>query len=196
MNTIIRCPWAKRPEEISYHDHEWGRAEHDDNVLFEFLILEGMQAGLSWITILRKRENFRRALDDFNPFKISLYTQDKIDLCMQDASIIRNRIKLEAAVKNAKAYLDVCKRYGSFDQYIWRFVEGKTIVNSWRTMEEMPSNTKLSDMISKEMKRDGFSFVGSTIVYSFMQAVGMVNDHLCDCAVYHELTEGKPFNII
>lgn len=177
-----RCPWAGS-EKIyqDYHDFEWGRPVHDDRVLFEFLILEGMQAGLSWITVLKKRENFRRAFDGFDPKKVSLYKEKDTERLMADAGIIRNRLKIDAAVQNAKSFLAVQKEFGSFDRYIWSFTDGEPIVNSFSDTGEVPARTELSDKMSKDLKKRGFKFVGSTICYAFMQAVGMVNDHLTGC---------------
>jgi DNA-3-methyladenine glycosylase I len=181
-----RCSWAKDPANIEYHDREWGRPVHDDRVLFEFLILEGMQAGLGWITILKKRENFRSAFDGFDPVKISKYTQVKIDELLLNPGIIRNKLKVNAAIANAKAFLAVQKEFGSFDKYIWSFVDGKSIINKRQSLSELPAKTEISDKMSKDLKKKGFSFVGSTICYAFMQAVGMVNDHLVSCDFYNQ----------
>lgn len=178
----IRCGWCGTDAiYIAYHDNEWGRPEHDDRKLFEMLILEGMQAGLSWITILRKRENFRRAFDNFDPEKVARYGDEKLAELMSNADIIRNRLKINAAVTNAKAFLEVQKEFGSFDKYIWSFVDNKPIINRPKVLADIPAKTALSDKISAELKKRGFKFVGSTIVYSFMQAVGMVDDHLVSC---------------
>lgn len=183
----IRCPWAgDLPIYIAYHDHEWGRPMHDDQKLFEMLILEGMQAGLSWITVLKKREAFRTAFDGFDPVKVALYGEEKIQELLANEKIIRNRLKVNAAVTNARAFLEVQKQYGSFDQFIWAYVEHTPIQNHWERMEEIPAKTPLSDQISKDLKKMGFRFVGSTIIYAFMQATGMVNDHLTGCFVYQE----------
>ncbi|MHA2424477.1 MAG: DNA-3-methyladenine glycosylase I [Candidatus Thorarchaeota archaeon] len=184
-----RCGWAPLDDllYVKYHDEEWGVPVHDDRMLFEFLLLEGFQAGLSWITILRKRENYRRAFDNFDPKKVAKYDEKKIEKLMQDSGIVRNRRKIESAVTNAKAFLEVQKEFGSFKDYIWGFVDCKPIVNKWKTMEEIPANTDLSDKISKDLKRRGFKFVGSTIVYAHMQATGMVNDHTIDCFRYNEV---------
>ncbi|GIP35726.1 DNA-3-methyladenine glycosylase I [Paenibacillus sp. J2TS4] len=180
-----RCAWTTDdPLYIQYHDHEWGVPVHEDSKLFEMLVLEGMQAGLSWITILRKRENFRKALDQFDPRLISAYGQQDIDRLLNDAGIVRNKLKLKAAVTNAQAFIKVQKEYGSFDQYIWQFVDGEPILNDWHRADEVPASTPLSDKLSRDLKRRGFKFVGSTICYSFMQAVGMVNDHTADCFLY------------
>ena len=181
-NQINRCGWATNdPLYIDYHDKEWGVPVHDDRKLFEMLILEGAQAGLSWITILKKRENFRKAFNNFDAKKISKYNQSKIDELLNDAGIIRNKLKINAAVQNAKAFLEVQKEFGSFDKYIWQFVDGKQKINSYKSLKDVPAKTKVSDDMSKDLKRRGFKFVGSTICYAFMQAVGMVNDHVEGC---------------
>jgi DNA-3-methyladenine glycosylase I len=172
-----------------YHDHEWGVPTHDDRKLFEFLILEGVQAGLSWLTVLKKRENYRRAFDAFDAEKIALYDGGRVRLLMQDEGIIRNRLKIEAAIQNARAFLKVRKEWGSFDTYIWKFAGGEPKQNRWRTPEEVPSKTAGSDAMSKDLAKRGFKFVGSTICYAFMQAVGMVNDHTTDCFRYNEVSE-------
>jgi DNA-3-methyladenine glycosylase I len=182
-----RCEWANRSElEQSYHDNEWGVQIHDDRMLFEFLILEGAQAGLSWSTILRKREGYRKAFDNFDARKISRYSQDAVARLLTDSGIIRNRLKINAAIINATAFLQVQKEFGSFDDYIWRFVNGKPIRNSWKKITEIPSSTPESDAMSKDLKKRGFKFVGTTICYAFMQAVGMVNDHVVDCFRYKD----------
>jgi DNA-3-methyladenine glycosylase I len=190
MDNKKRCEWVPldNPLYVKYHDEEWGVPIHDDQLLFEFLILEGMQAGLSWLTILRKRENFRTAFDHFDPRKITLYNEKKIEELMQNSGIIRNRRKIEAAVQNGKAFLEVQAEFGSFDTFIWQFVEGKPIINQWKTLKEIPAKTPLSDTISKELKKRGFKFVGSTIIYAHMQATGMVNDHTVDCFRYKEIS--------
>jgi DNA-3-methyladenine glycosylase I len=182
-----RCGWAKNELAIQYHDTEWGVPLHDDRGLFEFLILEGAQAGLSWDTILRKRENYRRAFDDFDPEKVVRYTDKRIAKLLQDEGIIRNRLKIASAVSNAKAFLKVQKEFGSFDKYIWAFVDGKPIKNKWKEIGQVPAKTEISDAISKDMKKRGFNFVGSTIIYAHMQATGMVNDHLTTCFRYKEV---------
>ena len=188
MKEQIRCPWAgDLPVYMAYHDHEWGRPVHDENRLFEMLILEGMQAGLSWITVLKKRDAFRKAFDGFDPHKVSLYDEAKIEALMKNEGIIRNRLKLNAAVTNAKAFLKVAEAYGSFDHFIWRYVENTPITGHWTRMEEIPATTPLSDQISHDLKKLGFKFVGSTIIYAFMQATGMVNDHITSCFVYREM---------
>ena len=186
-----RCEWANSGElEQSYHDNEWGVEIHDDRTLFEFLVLEGAQAGLSWSTVLRKREGYRRAFDNFDARKISRYSQDTVSRLLTNSEIIRNRRKIEAAVTNARAFLQVRKEFGSFDSYIWRFVGGRPVQNSWRTMTDIPSSTPESDAMSKDLQKRGFKFVGTKICYAFMQAVGMVNDHLTGCFRYREL-KGK-----
>lgn len=183
-----RCGWADRSElEQSYHDHEWGVEIHDDRTLFEFLVLEGAQAGLSWSTILRKREGYRRAFDHFDARKISKYSEKTVSRLLANSEIIKNRLKINAAITNARAFLQVQKEFGSFDRYIWQFVHGKPIRNSWKTMAEIPSHTPESDVMSKDLKKRGFKFIGPTICYAFMQAVGMVNDHAVDCFRYKEL---------
>jgi len=183
-----RCAWSGTdPLYVAYHDEEWGVPVHDDRVLFEFLVLEGAQAGLSWITILRKREAYRRAFDRFDPEKVARYDKRKVTALLADAGIVRNRAKIESAIRNAKAFLEVREEFGSFDAYQWRFVEGRPIPNRWRTMREVPAQTVQSDAMSKDLKSRGFSFVGSTILYAHMQAVGMVNDHVIDCFRHREV---------
>jgi len=183
-----RCEWVgEDPLSLSYHDKEWGVPEHDDLKLFEFLILEGAQAGLSWITVLRKRENYRKAFDNFNPGKVSEYDEKKLRELLSNEGIIRNRLKIEAAIQNAQAFLAVQEEFGSFDAYSWQFVDGKPKINAWKKMEEIPSKTPESDAMSKDLKKRGFKFVGPTICYAHMQAVGMVNDHTVDCFRYKEL---------
>lgn len=182
MNEVNRCGWeGSDPIYIAYHDNEWGIPEHDDRKLFEMLILEGMQAGLSWITILRKRENFRTAFDNFDPEKVAAYDETKIAQLLQNTGIIRNRSKINAAVTNAQHFLEIQREFGSFDAFIWRYVDNTPIINHFRTLAEVPAKTELSDKISTELKKRGFKYVGSTIIYSFMQAVGMVNDHITSC---------------
>jgi len=171
-----------------YHDNEWGRPVHDDRKLFEMLILEGAQAGLSWETVLKKREAYREAFDYFDPYKVALYDDAKKAELMANAGIIRNRLKINAAVINAKLFLEIARKHGSFDSFIWAYVDNKPIVGNWESFEDMPLTTPISDKISKDLKRVGFKFVGSTIIYSFMQAVGMVNDHLIKCCVYKEMS--------
>ena len=175
---------------IEYHDKEWGVPVHDDRVLFEFLILEGAQAGLSWETILNKRENYRRAFDRFDAKKIARYDGKKVRSLMADAGIVRNKLKIASTISNAKAFLDVQKEFGSFDRYIWQFVGGKPRINPWQAGQRLPASTAESDAMSKDLKRRGFRFVGSTICYAFMQAVGMVNDHAPDCFRYADLARG------
>lgn len=185
MEERMRCDWARGSElERDYHDTEWGKPEHDDHVLFEFLILEGMQAGLSWVGILRKRENFRRALDGFDVRKIAQYGPEKIEALMQDEGIIRNRRKLECTVSNAQAFIRVQEEFGSFDAYIWAFVDGQPIVNEWTEQSQMPSETELSRAVSKDLRARGFKFVGPVIVYSYLQAIGIINDHMKWCAFF------------
>ena len=184
---MIRCGWAKNDLAIRYHDAEWGVPLHDDRRLFEFLILEGAQAGLSWDTILRKRENYRQAFDDFDAEKIVGYDEKKLSELLLDEGIIRNRLKIASAVSNAKSYLKIKDEFDSFDSYIWSFVDGKPIVNTWQNLSEVPAKTLVSDAMSKDLKRRGFNFVGSTIMYAFMQATGMLNDHLVSCFRYKEV---------
>ena len=184
IRTLKRCAWAKGDLYEAYHDDEWGVPVHDDRLLFEFLILEGAQAGLSWITILKKRENYRRAFDNFDARKIARYNSRKLERLLTDPGIVRNRLKIESAVKNAKAFLAVQNEFGSFDKYIWGFAGGKPIHNHWRSLKEIPARTAASDAMSRDLIRRGFKFVGSTICYAFMQAVGMVNDHTTDCFRY------------
>lgn len=184
---VERCGWARNELAIHYHDTEWGVPLHDDQKLFEFLILEGAQAGLSWDTILAKRDNYRAAFDNFDAVKISAYDERKLAELLQNAGIIRNRLKIASAVQNAKAYLKTVEEFGTFDRYIWQFVGGKPIVNAWEAMKEVPAKTAESDAMSKDLKKRGFNFVGSTICYAFMQATGMVNDHLVSCFRYKEV---------
>jgi DNA-3-methyladenine glycosylase I len=186
---VKRCAWVnpKDPLMVDYHDREWGVAVHDDRKHFEFLVLEGAQAGLSWSTILKRREGYRRAFSDFDPLEVARYSERRIEELMLDASIIRNRQKIEATVRNARAFLDVQEEFGSFDSYCWRFVDGKPVVNHRRSPQEVPATSPQSDAFSKDLKSRGFGFVGSTIIYAHMQAVGMVNDHLVDCFRYLEV---------
>jgi DNA-3-methyladenine glycosylase I len=184
-----RCAWAKTPLETEYHDKEWGVPVHDDHELFEFLLLEYFQAGLSWLSILKKRENFRVAFDQFNYKKIAHYSQDKISELLSNEGIIRNRRKIDAAVQNARVFIDIQSKYGSFDNYIWSFVNHQPIINEWKSSEQVPAKTALSDTISKDMKSRGFVFFGSTICYAYMQAIGMVNDHTTDCFRYSEINQ-------
>ncbi|MCL4878826.1 MAG: DNA-3-methyladenine glycosylase I [Anaerolineae bacterium] len=186
--TLIRCGWVNTdPLYMAYHDEEWGVPLHDEHKLFEFLILEGMQAGLSWFSILKKRENFRAAFDHFDPEKVARYDEQKIAALMQDEGIIRNALKLRAAVKNAQAFLKVQDEVGSFDAYIWQFVGGEPKINAWKTLKEIPPETTESQTMSKDLKKRGFSFVGPVMCYGFMQATGMVNDHTIDCFRYVKL---------
>lgn len=183
-----RCVWPKNELAIKYHDEEWGVPLHDEGKLFEFLILEGAQAGLSWDTILRKRENYRSAFDGFDVNKVARYTDKTIERLLLNEGIIRNRLKIASAVSNAKAFLKIQKEFGSFDKYIWSFIDGKPIVNKWKDTSQIPAKTEASDAISKDMKKRGFNFVGSTIIYAHMQATGMVNDHLVSCFRYKEIS--------
>ena len=188
MSNKHRCGWCVGDTLYEdYHDKEWGVPVYDDNTLFEFLILETFQAGLSWITVLRKRENFRKAFDDFDYKKIAKYNQKKIDNLLQDAGIIRNKLKINATITNAKAFMDIQKEFGSFSDYIWEFVDGKPIKNTFDNYKDAPANTPLSDAISKDLKKRGFKFVGTTVVYAHMQATGMVNDHEVGCFRYNEV---------
>lgn len=184
-----RCFWAQTDSMIAYHDKEWGVPVHNDRLLFEFLILEGAQAGLSWSTILNKRENYRRAFDNFEPRKVAAYDARKIKKLLADEGIVRNKLKINAAITNAKAFLEVKKEFGTFDKYVWRFTGGKPIQNAWKSHQQIPARTAESDAMSKDLIQRGFKFVGSTICYAFMQAVGMVNDHTTDC--FRKLDVGK-----
>jgi len=193
MSEKIRCPWPTDiPIYVDYHDHEWGRPVRDDGRLFEMLILEGMQAGLSWITVLKKREAFRAAFDGFDPAKIARYGDAKIQTLMTNEGIIRNRLKIHAAVTNAKAFLAVTEKQGRFSDMLWAYVNNTPIIGHRKQMKDISAATPVSDRISKDLKKMGFKFIGSTIVYAFMQAVGMVNDHLTECFVYKELMNGQP----
>ncbi len=177
-----RCGWVTDdPLYINYHDTEWGVPVIDDQLLFEFLILEGAQAGLSWITVLRKRENYREAFDQFNAAKIARYNDKKINQLLDNPGIIRNKLKIDAAINNARQFLKIVERHGSFNEYLWQFVDGKPVKNHWKSLREVPSSTSTSDLMAKTLQKDGFKFVGTKICYAFMQAVGMVNDHTCDC---------------
>lgn len=180
----VRCGWARNPLSIKYHDCEWGVPVHDERVLFEFLILEGAQAGLSWDTILQKRENYRAALDDFDFARIAKYDARRVRTLLNNPGLVRNRLKIASTVQNAQAFLRIQKEFGSFDTYVWQFVGGKPKRNSWKSLKEVPPQTLESDVLSRDLKKRGFNFVGSTICYAFMQAVGMVNDHLVDCFRY------------
>jgi DNA-3-methyladenine glycosylase I len=190
MENIQRCAWSTSdPLYISYHDREWGVPVHDDRLLFEFLILEGAQAGLSWITILRKRENYRQAFDQFDPQKVARYDDKKILELLNNPGIIRNRAKINAAIGNARAFLAVQEEYGSFDAYVWRFVGGKPLQNTWTEMAQIPAKSAEAEALSKDLVRRGFKFVGPTICYAHMQATGMVNDHTLDCFRYQEVQQ-------
>lgn len=185
---VKRCEWAEFDALMKkYHDKEWGLPQHDDQMLFEFLILEGMQAGLSWSTILKKRENFRKAFDNFEYTKISKYDEEKVEELLQNKGIIRNKLKIQSVITNAKAFIKIQKEFRSFDKYIWKFVNQKPIHNAWELLEELPSHTDLSDRISKDLKKRGFKFIGSKIIYAFMQAVGLVNDHIVSCFRFKEI---------
>jgi DNA-3-methyladenine glycosylase I len=187
---LIRCAWAgSSPLELQYHDTEWGAPVHDDRLLFEFLVLEGAQAGLSWVTILRKREGYRKAFDNFVPEIVASYDQRKIDELLGLKDIVRNRLKINSAIRNARAFLKVRDEFGTFDSYLWRFVNGKQVQNSWKSVSDVPASTKESDAMSNDLKKRGFSFVGTTICYAFMQAVGMVNDHTVDCFRWGEIQQ-------
>jgi len=190
-NPIVRCAWASSELMIRYHDEEWGVPAHDDGRLFEFLILEGAQAGLSWETILNKRKNYRAAFDSFDASQVARYDRRKMAQLMKNPGIVRNRLKIASTVKNAQALLQVQKEFGSFDRYAWQFVEGRPRVNSWRARDRVPARTAESDAMSKALKKRGFSFVGSTICYAFMQAVGMVNDHVVQCFRHREVSAAK-----
>jgi DNA-3-methyladenine glycosylase I len=188
--SLIRCKWVNDdPLYIQYHDCEWGVPIHDERLLFEFLILEGMQAGLSWITILKKREAYRQSFDNFNAECIIRYSQAKVQKLMANAGIVRNRLKINSVINNANAYLQVREEWGSFADYIWHFVSGKQIQNRWKDLQLVPTKNSISDELSKDLKKRGFKFVGSTICYAFMQAVGLVNDHTTDCFRYKELSK-------
>jgi len=188
---LTRCKWAGTdPLYLRYHDTEWGVPLHDDRRLFEFLILEGAQAGLSWLTILKKRDHYRKAFDNFDPARVASYGSARVAALLGDAGIVRNRLKIEAAVQNAAAFRRVQTEFGSFDAYIWRFTGGRPVVNAWRKEAELPARSPESEAMSRNLKRRGFRFVGPTICYAFMQAVGMVNDHVVDCFRYGELSRG------
>lgn len=183
-----RCEWVSSdPLLVEYHDKEWGVPVHNDVILFEFLVLDAFQAGLSWLIILKKRESFRRAFRGFDPSRIARFNRSKVDRLLQDSSIIRNKLKIEACISNAKSFLDVRKDFGSFDRYIWQFVNHRTIQNRWKSIRDLPAKTEQSDLMSKGLKKRGFRFVGSTICYAFMQAAGMVNDHIVNCFRYKEI---------
>ncbi len=181
MNNNNRCGWAKGEKDILYHDTEWGVPSHDDGYIFEMLILEGFQAGLSWNTILQKRENFRKAFDNFDYRKIAEYDETKLNELLKNEGIIRNRLKINSTVTNARAFMKIQEEFGSFAKYIWNFTDRKRIVNKWKELSEVPATSELSDKISKDLKKRGFKFVGSTIIYSFLQAIGIIDDHLISC---------------
>lgn len=186
----IRCPWCLSFEDyIRYHDEEWGVPVHEDRKHFEFLILEGAQAGLSWSTILKKREAYRKAFAEFDPEQVARFSEARLGELLQDPGIVRNRLKVKAAINNAQRFLEIQEEFGSFDQYIWRFVNGKPIVNTWKTLQEVPAASQESEALSKDLVKRGFKFVGSTIVYAHMQACGLVNDHLVDCWRYELINE-------
>jgi DNA-3-methyladenine glycosylase I len=190
MTNVKRCAWCESSDMMRhYHDTEWGVPLHDDNRLFEFIVLDSFQAGLSWSTILKRRESFRSAFDGFDPVKVAAYNEDKIQALLKDPGIIRNRLKVYATVGNARAFLDVQKEFGSFDRYIWGFVGHKPVRNGWMSAKEIPPRTELSDAMSRDMIKRGFKFAGSTICYAFMQAAGLINDHTTDCFRYQELTK-------
>ncbi|HEX6993285.1 MAG TPA: DNA-3-methyladenine glycosylase I [Gammaproteobacteria bacterium] len=186
MTNVVRCAWSEGVDQeyLDYHDREWGVPVHDDNTHFEFLILEAAQAGLSWRTVLRKRAGYRRAFADFDPARVARFNSRSIERLLADPGIIRNRQKIEAAVTNAKRFLDVQEEFGSFDAYVWRFVDGRPIVNAWRRQSDVPATSAESDALSRDLKQRGFKFVGSTVVYAHMQATGLVNDHVVDCFRY------------
>jgi len=184
---LVRCGWASAEPNVRYHDKEWGVPVHDDQTLFEFLILEGAQAGLSWTTILNKRQNYRKAFAGFDPGRVAHFDRRKIQSLLRDPGIVRNKLKIASAIENAKAFLRAQEEFDSFDRYIWQFVGGTPRINGFRTMRQVPARTDESDAMSKDLKRRGFNFVGSTICYAFMQAVGMVNDHLVECFRYKEI---------
>lgn len=189
---VVRCEWARNQLAIEYHDREWGVPQHDDRVLFEFLVLEGAQAGLSWDTILRKRDNYRAAFSGFVPEAVAGYGSRDIRRLLQNPGIVRNRLKIDSAIQNAKSFLAVQKEFGTFDRYIWQFVGGRPRANAWRALKQVPARTPASDAMSKDLKRRGFKFVGSTICYAFMQAVGLVNDHVTGCFRYRQIKATNP----
>ncbi len=185
-----RCPWCGSNElYVKYHDEEWGVPVHDDKNHFEFLVLESAQAGLNWLTVLKKRENYRKAYDDFSADKVSEYDETKIEELMQNAGIIRNRRKIEASINNAKKFIEIQKEFGSFDNYIWGFVDNKVVKNNWKDITEVPATSELSDRVSRDLKKRGFKFLGSTIIYAHLQATGLINDHLAECFKYDSVSE-------
>ena len=181
-----RCKWASEEPNLSYHDKEWGRPQHDDQKLFEFLVLEGAQAGLSWVTILKRREGYRKAFSNFDATKVSKYTQKHVQKLLKDESIIRNKLKINSAINNAKQFLKIQKEFGSFDNYLWSFVKHKPIKNKFKNFSQLPASTPISEKLSKDLKKRGFTFVGPTICYALMQAIGMVNDHTSGCFMYRK----------
>ncbi|MBV8244966.1 MAG: DNA-3-methyladenine glycosylase I [Candidatus Eremiobacteraeota bacterium] len=187
MSALVRCGWATSELSIPYHDEEWGVPVHDDRLHFEFLILEGAQAGLSWETILRKRDRYRKRFSNFEPARVARYDARKVQSLLEDAGIVRNRAKIESAVVNAKAFLTIQREFGSFDKFVWQFVGGKPLVNRWQRRAQLPATSPESDRLSKDLKRRGFGFVGSTICYAYMQAVGLVNDHMVQCFRYKQV---------
>lgn len=189
MNEPVRCGWAKGPLYERYHDEEWGRPLHDDHALFELLLLEGQQAGLSWLTVLTRREELRKAFDNFDPTVLQNYDDDRISALLQNKAIIRNRLKVQATVTNARVYFKIKAQFGSLDNFLWGYVDYQPIQNAWEDLSQVPVKTALSDQISKDLKALGFKFVGSTIIYAYMQAMGMVNDHLISCHCYHKCRE-------
>jgi DNA-3-methyladenine glycosylase I len=191
VTSPVRCAWARTELGIAYHDAEWGVPVHDDRLLFEFLILEGAQAGLSWETILQKRARYQKVFEGFDPVRVSRFTSRRVARLLGDPGIVRNRLKVESAISNARAFLDVAEEFGSFDGYAWRFVGERPKVNRWRSIKQVPARTTESDALSKDLVRRGFRFVGSTICYAFMQAVGMVNDHTIDCFRYQALSRRR-----
>jgi DNA-3-methyladenine glycosylase I len=189
--TLPRCPWCgDDPLYVAYHDTEWGRPQHDENKLFEMLILEGAQAGLSWITILRKREGYRRAFYDFDPAKVAQMSEEDVERLMQDSGIVRNRLKIRSAIRNAKVFLQLQQQHGSFDQWLWAHTDGGSLVNHWQSTAECPATSSLSDNISRELKKAGMNFVGSTVIYAYLQATGVINDHLQGCHLHPHYQPG------
>lgn len=192
IDSRSRCPWpAENPEMIKYHDEEWGVPVYDDRVQFEFLILETFQSGLSWALIIKKRDNFRKAFDNFNYEKVARYDESKVKELLQDAGIIRNKLKINAAITNARAFIRIREEFGSFSKYLWGFVDDKPVINGYKQLEEIPPSTELSDLISSKLKKRGFKFVGSTVIYAHLQATGIVNDHLVNCYRYAELVKSS-----
>ena len=186
--SIVRCGWATNLLSIEYHDKEWGTPVHDDRLLFEFLVLEGAQAGLSWDTILKRRVAYREAFDNFEPGKVAAYGPEKVAELLGNAGIVRNRLKVASAIRNSKVFLKIQAKFGSFSDYLWQFVDGQPVVNRWESMHDLPASTELSDTLSLDLKKRGMNFVGSTIIYAYLQAVGVVNDHVVSCFRYSELT--------